>query len=135
MESFEAAYIAGIIDGEGTITLTRMHASEHRRPCITIASTDKELLVYIHTLTGGTIINKKNYKPGIHKNSFSLNIKQKEQVMFVLKQVSPYLRVDKKRNRALWILDNYDRVTPRNGKYDVEKLKLKILFEEDFFKI
>ncbi|KAF0822601.1 LAGLIDADG family homing endonuclease [Cytobacillus firmus] len=125
MESFEAAYIAGIIDGEGTITLTRMHASEHRRPCITIASTDKELLVYLHTLTGGTIINKKNYKPGIHKNSFSLNIKQKEKVMFV----------DKKRNRALWILDNYDRVTPRNGKYDVEKLKLKILFEEDFFKI
>ncbi|NUH86154.1 hypothetical protein HUN92_21085 [Bacillus firmus] len=73
MESFEAAYNAGIIDGEGTITLTRMHASEHRRPCITIASTDKELLVYLHTLTGGTIINKKNYKPGIHKNSFSLN--------------------------------------------------------------
>lgn len=135
MESFEAAYNAGIIDGEGTITLTRRHASEHRRPCITIASTDKELLVYLHTLTGGTIINKKNYKPGIHKNSFSLNIKQKEKVMFVLKQVSPYLRVDKKRNRALWILDNYDRVTPRNGKYDVEKLKLKILFEEDFFKI
>ncbi|MDD9310353.1 hypothetical protein PUS82_03320 [Cytobacillus firmus] len=135
MESFEAAYIAGIIDGEVTITLTRMHASEHRRPCITIASTDKEMLVYLHTLTGGTIINKKNYKPGIHKNSFSLNIKQKEKVMFVLKLVSPYLRVDKKRNRALWILDNYDRVTPRNGKYDVEKLKLKILFEEDFFKI
>ncbi|PAE25617.1 MULTISPECIES: LAGLIDADG family homing endonuclease [Bacillaceae] len=135
MESFEAAYIAGIIDGEGTITLTRMHAREHRRPCITIASTDKELLVYIQTLTGGTIINKKNYKPGIHKNSFSLNIKQKEKVMSVLKQVSPYLRVDKKRNRALWILENYVRVTPRNGKYDMEKLRQKILFEEDFFKI
>ncbi|MGN7176088.1 hypothetical protein BK139_11940 [Paenibacillus sp. FSL R5-0490] len=135
MESFEAAYIAGIIDGEGTITLTRMHASEHRRPCITIASTDKELLDYLQTLAGGTIINKKNYKPGIHKNSFSLNIKQKEKVMYLLKQISPYLRVDKKRNRAFWILDNYDRVTPRNGKYNVNKLKQKILFEEDFFKI
>lgn len=55
--------------------------------------------------------------------------------MFLLKQVSTYLRVDKKRNRALWILDNYERVTPRNGKYDVEKLRQKILFEEDFFKI
>ncbi|MDF2037534.1 LAGLIDADG family homing endonuclease [Cytobacillus oceanisediminis] len=135
MESCEAGYIAGIIDGEGTITLTRMHASEHRRPCITIASTDKELLIYIQTLTSGSIINKKNYKPGIHKNSFSLNIKQKEKVMFLLKQVSPYLRVNKKRNRALWILDNYERVTPRNGKYNVEKLKQKLLFEEDFFKI
>ncbi|MFJ7728371.1 hypothetical protein ACIQXV_19755 [Neobacillus sp. NPDC097160] len=45
MESWEAAYVAGIIDGEGSITLTRMHENEHRRPCITIASTDKELLV------------------------------------------------------------------------------------------
>ncbi|MDQ1144432.1 hypothetical protein QE429_001259 [Bacillus sp. SORGH_AS 510] len=49
MENWEAAYIAGIIDGEGSITLTRMHKKEHRRPCITIASTDKELLSYVHT--------------------------------------------------------------------------------------
>ncbi|MGG3467989.1 LAGLIDADG family homing endonuclease [Neobacillus pocheonensis] len=47
-ECWEAAYIAGIIDGEGSISLTRMHENEHRRPCITIASTDKELLLYIH---------------------------------------------------------------------------------------
>ncbi|PWW29577.1 hypothetical protein DFO73_104217 [Cytobacillus oceanisediminis] len=75
MNDWEASYIAGIIDGEGTITLSRLHASEHRRPCITIASTDIELLIYIQSLTGGTLINKKNYKPGLHKNSFSLNIK------------------------------------------------------------
>jgi len=47
MESWEASYIAGIIDGEGTITLTKLHEKEHRRPCITIASTDKELLEYV----------------------------------------------------------------------------------------
>ncbi|OOP66933.1 hypothetical protein BWZ43_18410 [Heyndrickxia oleronia] len=60
MEKWEAAYVAGIIDGEGSITLTRMHEKEHRRPCITIASTDKELLIYIQSLTRGIIINKKN---------------------------------------------------------------------------
>jgi len=27
----EAAYIAGIIDGEGTISLTRKHRGEHRQ--------------------------------------------------------------------------------------------------------
>jgi len=47
MESWEASYIAGIIDGEGTIKLTKLHEKEHRRPCITIASTDKELLEYV----------------------------------------------------------------------------------------
>jgi hypothetical protein len=29
MENWEASYIAGIIDGEGSITLTRMHEKEH----------------------------------------------------------------------------------------------------------
>nr|WP_309100184.1 LAGLIDADG family homing endonuclease [Fredinandcohnia onubensis] len=52
MEKWEASYIAGIIDGEGSISLTRMHEKEHRRPCISIASTDIELLIYIQKLTG-----------------------------------------------------------------------------------
>ncbi|MFD2655509.1 LAGLIDADG family homing endonuclease [Gracilibacillus thailandensis] len=59
MEVPEAAYLAGIIDGEGTITLTRMHKREHRRPCITIASTDLELLEYLQTIAGGNISNKR----------------------------------------------------------------------------
>ncbi|MEH7382987.1 LAGLIDADG family homing endonuclease [Bacillus sp. JJ1533] len=45
MKEWEASYIAGIIDGEGSISLTRMHGKEHRRPCISIASTDLELLL------------------------------------------------------------------------------------------
>ncbi|HLO12843.1 MAG TPA: LAGLIDADG family homing endonuclease [Pseudoneobacillus sp.] len=135
MKDWEAAYIAGIIDGEGTITLTRMHKTEHRRPCITIASTDKELLIYIQSLTGGTINNKINYKPERHKDSYTLIIKKKEAVLNILKLVSFYLRVDKKRKRALWILKNYENVTPRNGKYSPELLKKKLAFEEFFFQI
>ncbi|MGX6445347.1 LAGLIDADG family homing endonuclease [Neobacillus sp. K501] len=110
MEIWEASYIAGIIDGEGSIPLTRMHENEYRRPCVTIASTDRELLVYIQSLTGGTIINKKNYMPERHKYSFTLNIKKKDRVLSILKQTYPYLRFDKKRNRALWILNNYENV-------------------------
>ena len=135
MESWEAAYIAGIIDGEGTITLTRMHEMEHRRPCITIASTDKELLIYLQTLTEGTINNKKNYNPERHKDSYTLSIKNKETVLSLLNLVTPYLRVDKKRNRAIWILKNYEMVTPRNGKYNKALLEKKIAFENSFFQI
>ncbi|MEK4028080.1 LAGLIDADG family homing endonuclease [Pseudobacillus sp. FSL P4-0506] len=135
MKDWEAGYLAGIIDGEGSITLTRMHQREHRRPCITISSSDKELLLYIQTLTGGAISNKKNYKPGLHKDSYTLSIKNKESVLMILKEVSPYLRIDKKRNRAKWILEHYNRVTPRNGKYTADMLKAKLLFEESFFNI
>ena len=135
MEKWEATYIAGIIDGEGSITLTRLHENEHRRPCITISSTDKELLIYLHSLTGGAINNKKNYNPERHKNSFTLSIKKKESVLLILKHVAPYLRVEKKRRRAIWILEQYERVTLRNGKYSPELLQKKLLFEELFFQL
>lgn len=135
MEIWEAAYIAGIIDGEGSISLTKFHAIEHRRPCISIASTDKELLVYIQSLSGGTINNKKNYNPDKHKDSYTLNIKKKDAVLSLLRIISPFLQVDKKRKRAQWILKKYEEVTPRNGKYNSELLNRKIAFEEKFFSI
>jgi hypothetical protein len=34
-----AAYVAGLVDGEGTITLTRLHAGENRRLVVSIANT------------------------------------------------------------------------------------------------
>lgn len=93
------------------------------------------MLFFVQTLTGGTIADKRNYKPKIHKNSFTLNIKKKQSVLMVLESISTYLRVDKKKKRALWILNDYERVTLRNGKYTQEQLKRKIEFEEQFFKL
>ena len=100
MEKWEASYVAGIIDGEGSISLTRMHKNEFRRPCVSIASTDIELLIYIQSLTGGIINNKKNYCPEKHKNSFALYIKNKNDVIKTLQQISPFLRVIKKREQG-----------------------------------
>lgn len=135
VEAWEASYFAGIIDGEGSINLTRMHKKEHLRPTITIPSTDKELLVYLQTLIGGIINNKKNYSPDKHKNSYTLSIKKKESVIAVLKDIHPYLRIERKRQRALWIINEYQQVTPRNGKYTLEMLEAKKHFEEHFFQL
>ncbi|NMD68930.1 hypothetical protein HHO41_01430 [Bacillus sp. DNRA2] len=133
MEPWEAAYVAGIIDGEGSITLTRMHQKEFRRPNITIASTDLELLIYIQGLTGGNINNKKNYNPEKHKRSYTLNIKKKIEILYTLEKITPYLRINKKRNRANWILNQYDAVTIRNGKYTEIQREKKLTFEKEFF--
>ncbi|WP_156791523.1 LAGLIDADG family homing endonuclease [Bacillus sp. SG-1] len=135
LKDWEAAYFAGIIDGEGSISLTRLHENEHRRPIISIASTDRELLVYLKELAGGSINNKKNYKPERHKNSYTLVYKSKKEVLYILRKIHPYLRVSKKKQRALWILNHYERVTKRNGKYSRSALKEKLQFEEDFFNI
>ncbi|WP_404445233.1 LAGLIDADG family homing endonuclease [Sutcliffiella horikoshii] len=135
MKDWEAAYIAGIIDGEGSILLTRIHKNEFRRPCITIASTDIELLEFVQSIIGGAIVRKKNYKPTIHKNSFSLNVKSKRDVLNTLKYIYPYLRVEVKKRRAIYILDNYELVTKRNGKYKLEEQINKTKFEEAFFNL
>ena len=136
MEKWEAAYLAGIIDGEGSITLTRLHQSENRRPCISISSTDKELLIYIQDLVGGgNINNKKNYKPDKHKDSYTLYFKKKNDVYLILKEIYPFLKIPQKKKRAYFILNKYDSVTLRNGKYSKALLKNKLLFEEQFFKL
>lgn len=135
MEKWEAAYVAGIIDGEGSITLTRMHTKEHRRPCISIASTDIELLVYVQELTGGRINSKRNYNPDKHKDSFTLTVLKKDEVFSSLQSTLPFLRIERKKLRAKWILDHYESVTIRNGKYNAEQLLIKTNFENNFFNI
>jgi hypothetical protein len=48
----DAAYLAGLIDGEGTIALTRRHACEHRHVVVSISSTEMELLAWAKETTG-----------------------------------------------------------------------------------
>jgi hypothetical protein len=36
----DAAYIAGLIDGEGTVTLSKRHAKERRQLVVSIANTE-----------------------------------------------------------------------------------------------
>jgi hypothetical protein len=55
----EAAYVAGIIDGEGTVTLTRTHRGENRRPVVSISSTELRLLTYVRSVIGAGRITAK----------------------------------------------------------------------------
>ncbi|MDN5321890.1 MAG: hypothetical protein PWQ67_344 [Clostridia bacterium] len=92
----QCAYIAGIIDGEGTITLTSHKKGCHPSPTISIASTDIELLEWIKTtLNAGTIAKKRNYNPERHKDSWSLMIRHNN-AYELLKCIEPYLVINKK---------------------------------------
>jgi len=39
ISKIDAAYIAGLIDGEGTITLSRKHKNENRQLVVSISNT------------------------------------------------------------------------------------------------
>ncbi len=129
----EAAYVAGIIDGEGTITLTRTHRGENRRPLLSISSTEPALLLYVRSVIGvGRITSKVCARPH-HTPSFTYVISSR-QALAVLSQVAPYLRTYKSL-RARLLLDEYASVTPRNGRYSPEQRTLRQRFEDRFFAI
>jgi len=127
------AYIAGLIDGEGTVTLTRKHKKENRQLCISISSTEKCLLEFVLRATGvGKITNKKTGKPN-HAASFAYAVYNR-QALSLLENVEPFLK-SYKRKRARLILSDYLKFTPRNGKYNDGLLVRKHCFEENVLAI
>ena len=111
----QAAYLAGLIDGEGTVTLTRMHARESRRLVVSISNNDASLLAFVRSVVGaGRITTKRTYSQH-HALSFTYQISSR-QALDLLQQVVPFLRTYKRR-RALLALVNYVKLTPRNGRY------------------
>ncbi|WP_027623766.1 LAGLIDADG family homing endonuclease [Clostridium lundense] len=135
MTSEETAYIAGIIDGEGSIMLIKFHNNQFPAPCISISSTSMELLKWIkHKLNTGTIKSKRNYNPDKHKNSYTYELKYNDAIE-LLTWIYPYLIINEKKERAIIIINEYKKVTPRNGRYSKEMLQAKELFYERFMKI
>lgn len=124
----DAAYLAGLIDGEGTITLTRKYKNENRQLAITISNTEKQLLDFcINKIGAGKITRKRTYKEN-HTPSYTYAIYNR-QALSMLKQIKPYL-LSYKAIRAQLIIDNYLALTPRNGKYTDEIREKRSLFEQ-----
>ena len=97
MTETEKSYIAGIIDGEGSIMLIKYHSNEFPSPCVSIASTTMELLEWVKKTVGaGVIIHKKNYKPEIHKECYSYILKF-DAAINLMKDIYPYLIIKVKR--------------------------------------
>ena len=124
----DAADIAGLVDGEGTVTLSRKHKNEHRQLSVSISSTERNLLELIQSVTGvGKITNKVTSKSH-HTPSYTYSVYNR-QALSLLNQIFLFLK-SYKRDRAQLILDEYLSVTPRNGKYTNESLARKSEFEE-----
>ncbi|SMB85209.1 LAGLIDADG-like domain-containing protein [Desulfonispora thiosulfatigenes DSM 11270] len=135
LSPIEIAYIAGIIDGEGTITLTTHKKGCYPSPTITVASSDYELISWLKkTINAGQIIKKKNYNPDKHKDSWSYVLKYNN-VLTLLEYIEPYLVIVNKKKRAELILNEYKKLTPRNGRYSEETLNQKGLFYKKFMEL
>jgi hypothetical protein len=129
----DAAYIAGLIDGEGTITLTQEHANESRRLVVSISNTEYALLEYVkHVCAAGRITNKRISQPH-HTPSFAYKISNR-QALALLEQIYPFLR-SYKADRAALVLREYVNLTPRNGKYTDALRQARDAFEQEFLRL
>jgi len=133
LERSDAAYIAGLVDADGTITVTRKHVNENRHPVVSISNTDRALLEFVRqALSAGKITNKR-VQDIKHTPSFAFAIYNR-QALALIRQLRPFLKTYKAA-RAELILTEYLAVTPRNGKYTVAQLSARKLFEEQVLAI
>lgn len=126
----DAAYIAGLIDGEGTISLSRKHRFENRQLVVSISNTERNLLNYVQETVGAGRITNKRTSRANHTPSFTYSISNR-QALDLLKQISPYLK-SYKSGRATLILDHYVRLTPRNGRYTSIQIEDREAFIQQF---
>lgn len=129
-------YAAGLVDGEGTITLgiatSKSNNKNFRLPIVSMSSTSIELLEFMKARYGGTICSHKVYQDH-HKQSWSWKAVYSDAVKFC-EVIGPILLEPEKRHRANLIATEYSLVTKRNGKYSEAELAAKYEFQERFFK-
>ncbi len=130
MNEVDLAYAAGILDGEGSICLTRNRVGRWPSPQVAVASNDRELLEWLRAQFGGSISVKKPRR-STHQISYDWKLTDQNALRF-LQLVRPFLRIERKIARADLLLEGYLSVTPRNGRYTVDMAKQKQALIEQF---
>ena len=115
----DAAYIAGILDGEGCITLSKkkdptMKLGYGLRPHIMVTNTNKSLIKYLRDTTDLGIIYEGKLTNPKHKPNFRWQL-WSLQAQSLLKEVLPYLLI--KRKQAELLLEYIDRCSGKKGGF------------------
>ncbi|MBL8090437.1 MAG: LAGLIDADG family homing endonuclease [Anaerolineales bacterium] len=129
----ELSYIAGLFDGEGSITLVRHRSNRTHSPQVSIASTDYEVVLWCQKRFGGSIVTKQPRKSN-HSVSYDWRLTDRQSLEF-LKLIRPYLIIERKIRRIDLLLNDYIACTPRNGRYTKEMAERKQALIETFFSL
>ena len=129
----DAGYVAGILDGEGTVTLVRRHAKDRRQLVVSVSSTEPSILEWLKDTIGVGKITSKRTTSDRHAPGYTYSISNR-QALDLLRQVASLLR-SYKRGRVQLALDDYLDLTPRNGKYSPDLSHRRNQFERRFLSI
>jgi hypothetical protein len=98
---------------------------------VSISSTELSLLLYVRSVVGAGRITSKVRAQDHHSPAFAYTISSR-QALTLLGRVWPYLRTYKA-GRACLLVEEYVRVTPRNGRYTPHQRAARQAFEQRFF--
>ena len=84
----EVAWVAGILEGEGCFDYQQ--PLRKRCPQVRVEMVDKDIVMRVQGITGGTICLFKGKQPN-HNDSWCLGIRRKELVIPLLNKILPYM--------------------------------------------
>ena len=110
----DAAYLAGLFDGEGSVYIKRMNQIKHKRPGkpvhkvwvirMEIAMTDKDTIKWCHDLLGCGAFGERKVKKG-YKRQWRWRVAHRD-ALYVAKIIWPYAQV--KLHKIEQIIDHYE---------------------------
>jgi hypothetical protein len=129
-------YISGFFDADGSITFIRNNSNKHRTCQLTFSNNELKILeqieIFVYAETGcrGSIITKKPIK-STHNTNYELKYVYLPKTVAILRHMQ--LLHPKKKTRSSLVLEQLEKLTPRNGKYTPELEAKRNLFIETFF--
>jgi hypothetical protein len=126
-ENLVMAYVAGLIDGDGSISLIREQRVSGAKyyPCIQLSNVFEDMIDFLHQTFGGSK-KIKSHQAHSKKIQYVWNVRGLESCSNLLEKVLPFLVLKKKQAKVL--LD-YIR-NPQNHNVDAEKMKIQSLNNE-----
>jgi hypothetical protein len=102
MKETEAAYVAGIIDGEGSLTLIHRRRNEARgweniEPHVRISNTDLELMNYLSVLLGARPYVSHGRPKSHWKPQYTISVSAFAEIAALLERIMPYLVIKRRR--------------------------------------
>lgn len=102
MKGTEAAYVAGIIDGEGSLTLVHRKRNEMRgwesiEPHVRISNTNLELMKHLSVLLGARPYASHGRPKSHWKPQYTIGISAFAEIEALLERIIPYLVIKRRR--------------------------------------
>lgn len=131
MKETDIAYLAGYIDGDGSISIQSNRGKYH--PRVTISNNHRESLEWCRDLIGNGSISEKWPLKEHWSISYDLTWIY-DTALLVAEMCCPYLKIKKKRAK---LLGKWKSATPRNGyyTYDLRQQKLALINQMKIYNV